>query len=80
MTDKSELCNRITAAMKKSLGDRMITEDLDCAMLANFSGLSPDVVYRFMHQVRPPNATTLCLLAKVLRCTLDDLIPPEVYR
>lgn len=80
MTDKSELKNAIEEALEKTVTKYLTETELKAYMLSEFSGLNQNSVHMIVTKRRSPNVTTLCMIAKVLRCTLNDLIPPEVYR
>lgn len=80
MTSKNELKGPVKSAFTKKLTKLMADNDLTSPMLAEFAGLDRDSVYVILRDDHVPNALTLCLFARVFRCTLDDLIPPEAYR
>ena len=49
-------------------------------MLAEFSGVPITTLGGWVSGGFSPSLTGVCMIAKVLRVTLDDLIPPEIYK
>lgn len=80
MTDKTEITTKINTVLKDALTRLMAENELTMSILADFSGLTRDCVYRIMIHDKVPNVTTLCMIAKVLRVTLDDLVTPSAYQ
>ena len=79
MTDKADIGASINASLKANLKRIMIDDDLTVVMLAEFSGITKKCLRDILHEVHVPNITTICMLAKVLRVSLDELIPKEAY-
>ena len=49
-------------------------------MLSEFSGVSITTLGGWLNFGVQPSIDKVCKVARVLRVTLDDLIPPEIYK
>lgn len=49
-------------------------------MLSEFSGVSITTLGGWLNCGVQPSIDKVCRVARVLRVTLNDLIPPEIYR
>ena len=55
-------------------------EGISQKMLAEFAGVPGSVLRRWLTGEVNPSVAGACKVAKVFRVTLNDLIPPEVYK
>ena len=70
----------IASEFNIKLRELLKQEGISQKMLAEFAGVPVSVLCRWMTGRTAPSVTSACKVAKVLRVTLDDLIPPEVYK
>lgn len=74
------MTQQIKDTVNKTIRELMVREKLNTAMLADFAGIPSTTLYRWTGEGRTPSIVTMCRVARVLRVTLNGLIPTEVYR
>lgn len=80
LNEKEFMKVKVTSSAADKIKAAMGKENLNIGMLADFTETSPQCISGILNQKRPPSLITLCMIAKVLRLTLDELIPPSLYR
>lgn len=80
LNEKEAMKGKVTSSAASKIKAAMGKENLNMGMLAAFTDTSPQCISDILHQKRPPSLITLCMIAKVLRLTLDELIPPSLYK
>ncbi len=70
----------VVKEFNKNLRACLKKEGITQKMLAEFSGVPITTLGGWVSGGFSPSLTGVCMIAKVLRVTLDDLIPPEIYK
>ena len=70
----------VVKEFNKNLRACLKKEGITQKMLAEFSGVPITTLGGWVNCGVQPSIDKVCRVARVLRVTLDDLIPPEIYK
>ena len=79
-TDKADMRTSAGKEFRRTLRGFLKKENLTQKMLAEFAGIPETIFNRWLQANTLPSMSDACKVAKVLRVTLNDLIPPEIYK
>ena len=71
---------KVAAEFNKILRAHLKNEGMTQKMLAEFADIPETTFNRWLQHNKQPSISDACKVARVLRVTLNDLIPPEVYK
>ena len=69
----------IASEFNLKLREHLKRERITQKMLSEFAGVPTSVLSRRLTGEIAPSVAGACKVARVLRVTLNDLIPPEIY-